>query len=322
MAAITPAMIKELRERTQAGMSDCKSALVEAEGDMDKAVEVILKKGIVKAAARSGKVATEGEVRTLVTENGTRGTIVEVNTQTDFVSRGEDFRGFVGKVLEVASKLDKGADLLAQKFPGSSDTIDAVRQALVAKTGENTVVRRWDMISTSGGGVAKGAGGLVHSYVHMGGKLAVLVEAYAPSADKAKDKDFLELVDNVAMQIASMNPLVVSKDKISPADVSKQREIFEAQMKEEKAAGTLKAPEAAWPKILDGKLAKWFTEVTLLGQESVTNPGNTVEKLREELGKKLGGEVRIASFIRFELGQGIEKAKDDLAAEVAKMTAS
>src|SRR5512143_3812858 len=230
MSAITPAMIKELRERTQAGMSDCKNALVEAEGDMDKAVEVILKKGIVKAASRSGKVATEGEVRTLVTDNGTRGTIVEVNTQTDFV----------GKVLEVASLLDKGADLLAQKYPGGTETVDAVRQALVAKTGENTVVRRWGML------VAKGAGGLVHSYIHMGGKLAVLVEAYAPSADKAKDKDFLEFVDNVAMQIASMNPVVVSKENLLAAQVAKQKEIFEAQMKEEKAAGTLKAPEAAW----------------------------------------------------------------------------
>jgi elongation factor Ts len=114
--------------------------------------------------------------------------------------------------------------------------------------------------------------------------------------------------------------MVVSKDKLSPKDIDKQKEIFEAQMKEEKAAGTLKAPEIAWPKIVDGKLAKWFTEVTLLGQESVTTPGNTVDKLREELGKKLGGEVRIASFVRFALGEGIEKAKDDLAAEVAKMT--
>src|SRR5512143_501647 len=240
MSAITPAMIKELRERTQAGMSDCKNALVEAEGDMDKAVEVILKKGIVKAASRSGKVATEGEVRTLVTDNGTRGTIVEVNTQTDFVSRGDEFRNFVGKVLEVASHLDKGADLLAQKYPGGTETVEAVRQALVAKTGENTVVRRWDML------VAKGVGGFVHSYIHMGGKLAVLVEAYAPSADKAKDKDFLEFVDNVAMQIASMNPVVVSKENLLAAQVAKQKEIFEAQMKEEKAAGTLKAPEAAW----------------------------------------------------------------------------
>jgi elongation factor Ts len=151
----------------------------------------------------------------------------------------------------------------------------------------------------------------------MGGKLAVLVEAYGP--DKA-NKEFVEFVDNAAMQIAAMNPMVVSKDKISTKDVDKQKEIFEAQMKEEKAAGTLKAPEAAWPKIIDGKLNKWFTEVTLLGQDSVTTPGFTVEKLREDLGKKLGGEVRIASFVRFALGEGIEKAKDDLAAEVAKMT--
>ncbi len=312
MAKITPAMIKELRERTQAGMSDCKAALDEENGDLDKAVENILKKGIVKAASRAGKVATEGEVRTAVTDNGTRGTIVEVNTQTDFVSRGEAFKEFVGKVLEVATKLDKGADVLAQKYPGKSTTVDVERQELTAKTGENTVVRRWDTVKA-------GANGIVHSYIHMGGKLAVLVEAYAP-AGKTGDKEFTEFVDNCAMQIAAMNPMVVSKDKLSAKDVEKQKEIYAAQMQEEKAAGTLKAPEAAWPKIVDGKINKWFTEVTLLGQESVTTPGSTVEKLREELSKKLGGDVKIASFIRFGLGEGIEKAKDDLAAEVAKMT--
>lgn len=310
MAKITPQQIKDLRERTQAGMSDCKSALEEADGNLDKAVEVILKKGIVKAAARAGKVATEGEVRTLVTEGGLRGTIVEVNTQTDFVARGEDFRAFVGKVLDVASKLEHGADLLAQKM--GSETVEDARKALVAKTGENTVVRRWGMLKAK-------PGGLVHSYIHMGGKLAVLVEAYAP-AGKDKDKEFLEYVDNCAMQVAAMNPLVVSKDKIAPGDLAKQKEIFEAQMKEEKAAGTLKAPEAAWPKIVEGKVNKWFTEVTLLGQDSVTTPGFTVEKLREDLSKKLGGDVRIGAFLRYGLGEGIEKPKEDLAAEVAKMT--
>ena len=309
-AKITPAMIKELRERTQAGMSDCKAALEEEGGDLDKAVENILKKGIVKAAARAGKVATEGEVRTAITEGGARGTIVEVNTQTDFVSRGEAFREFVGKVLEVATKLDKGADLLAQKYPGSSDTVETARAELVAKTGENTVVRRWDAVQAK-------AGGFVHSYIHMGGKLAVLVEAYGP--DKTNE-ELVEFVDNCAMQIAAMNPMVVSKDKLSAKDTDKQKEIYAAQMQEEKAAGTLKAPEAAWPKIIDGKLNKWFTEVTLLGQDSVTTPGFTVEKLREDLSKKLGGEVRIASFVRYALGEGIEKVKDDLAAEVAKMT--
>ncbi len=312
MAEINASMIKELRERTQAGMSDCKNALVEAGGDMEKAVEVILKKGIVKAAARAGKVAAEGEVRTLVT--GNRGTIIEVNCQTDFVARGDAFREFVGKVLDVASKLDKGAEIGTQKYPGTDQTIDAVRQDMVAKTGENTVIRRWDML------VCKEAGGLVHSYIHAGGKLAVLVEAHAPNAAAAKDPAFVDFVDNTAMQIAAMTPLVVSKDKVSKGEIEKQREIFQAQMQEEKAAGTLKAPEAAWPKILDGKIEKWFTEITLLGQDSVTAPGNSVDKLRQELGKKLGGEVVISQFLRFGVGDGIEKAKDDLAAEVAKMT--
>ena len=312
MAEISASMIKELRERTQAGMSDCKNALVEAGGDMEKAVEIILKKGIVKAAARAGKVAAEGEVRTLV--SGNRGTIIEVNCQTDFVARGDAFRDFVGKVLDVASKLDKGADIGAQKFPGTDQTIDAVRQDMVAKTGENTVIRRWDMLA------CKDAGGIVHSYIHAGGKLAVLVEAHAPNEAAKKDPAFVEFVDNTAMQIAAMTPLVVSKDKVSKGEIDKQREIFQAQMQEEKAAGTLKAPEASWPKILDGKIEKWFTEITLLGQDSVTAPGNSVDKLRQELGKKLGGEVTIAQFLRFGVGDGIEKAKDDLAAEVAKMT--
>ncbi len=314
MADITAAMIKELRERTQAGMSDCKAALVEAEGDMDKAVEGILKKGIVKAAARAGKVAAEGEVRTLVSDDRKKGTIVEVNCQTDFVARDENFKSFVGKVLEVAAAQSAGADLAGQKYPGSAQTVDEFRKELIAKTGENMVLRRWGRVE------AKGAGGIVHSYIHMGGKLAVLLEAHAPSDAAAKDKDFVEFVDNCAMQIAAMNPRVVSKEQLADADVAKQKEIFLAQMHEEKAAGTLKAPEAAWPKIVDGKVNKWFTEVTLLGQDSVTTPGNSVDKLRQELGKKLGGEVKLTSFVRYELGEGIEKKKDDLAAEVAKMT--
>lgn len=312
MAAITPAMIKELRERTQAGMSDCKAALVEADGDLDKAVEVILKKGIVKAAARAGKVAAEGEVRTLV--EGRRGTIVEVNCQTDFVARGDDFKKFVGDILAAAAKATPGSDLGKLTYPGTSRTIDDVRQERVAASGENTVVRRWDAIE------AKGAGGIVHSYIHMGGKLAVLLEAYAPSDDAAKHADFLKFIDDCAMQIAAMNPLVIAKENISDQTIAKQKEIYEAQMKEEKAAGTLKAPEAAWPKIIDGKITKWFTEVTLLGQNSVVEEGQTVDKIRTELGKKLGGDVKLAKFLRFALGEGIEKKSEDLAAEVAKIT--
>lgn len=308
MANVTAQMVKELRDRTQAGMADCKNALVESDGDMDKAVELILKKGIVKAAARAGRVASEGEVRVVVSADGKRATLVEVNCQTDFVARGDDFKGFVTACIEVASKLAKGADLLAQTYPGTSKTIETVRQEMVAKTGENTVVRRWDCLES------KAAGGYVHAYVHMGGKNASIIEVEAPNADAAKSADFRTFVDNCAMQIVAMKPIVVKKEDLSQKETDKQKEIFMGQLKEEGK------PEASWPKIVEGKIAKWYTEVTLLGQESVTDPGNTIDKLRAELGKKIGGDVTIKNFIRFELGEGIEKKADDFAEEVAKMS--
>jgi elongation factor Ts len=305
---VTAAMVKELRERTGAGMSDCKSALVEAQADMEKAVEVILKKGIVKAAARAGKIATEGEVHTHVASDARSGVIVEVNCQTDFVSRGEEFKRFVTEVTEVAANAAKGADLGALKFPGTDKTVDSVRQELVAKTGENMVVRRWERLE------GKGAHTLVHAYVHMGGKLAVLLAVEAPTESAKNAAPFLQFVDNCAMQIAAMNPMVVHKDEVGGHHVAKQKEIFQAQLKEEGK------PEQAWPKILEGKVAKWFTEVTLHGQDNVWDPGKgTIDKLRQELAKELGGEVTIHGFVRFALGEGLEKKSDDLAAEVAKL---
>jgi elongation factor Ts len=302
---ITASMVRELRERTQAGMSDCKNALVEAAGDMEKAVEVILKKGIVKAAARAGRVAAEGEVATWVAPDSKRGVIVEVNSQTDFVSRGDDFKAFVKNVLGVASKVPAGADLSAQKYPGVDKTIEQVRAELVAKTGENCVVRRWGLVE------AKEPGGVVHAYVHAGGKLAVLVHAEGPDP---KNHDFGQFIDNTAMQIAAMGPSVVRREEIAQAQIDKQKEIFAAQLRQDGK------PEQAWPKIIEGKVAKWFTEITLLGQDNVWDPpAGTVDKIRQELGKKLGGEVKIHSFLRYALGEGIEKPpQEDLAAEVAK----
>lgn len=341
MAAITPAMIKELRERTSAGMSDCKNALVEAEGDLEKAVEVILKKGLVKAASRAGKVAAEGEVATWVSPDGKKGVIVEVNCQTDFVARGDDFKSFVKNVTDVASKLGKGKDLGAETYPGSDKTVDVTRQEAVGRIGENIVVRRWDSLEASS------ANAIVHSYVHMGGKLAVLVAAEAPNADAAKNADFKAFIENCAMQIAAMSPIVVRKEEVLPAAIEKQKEIYVAQLKEELDAALariaelkgdahglneadLKAelkhaeskkgpPEAMWPKVVDGKVSKWFNEVTLLGQDNVWDQGaGTVDKIRGELGKKLGGEVKLLSFVRFGLGEGIEKKVENLADEVAK----
>ncbi|MBN9167108.1 MAG: translation elongation factor Ts [Myxococcales bacterium 68-20] len=341
MAAVTPALIKELRDRTSAGMSDCKNALVEAEGDLEKAVEVILKKGIVKAASRAGKVAAEGEVATWVSADGKKGVIVEVNCQTDFVARGDDFKKFVNDVVSVAQNLAKGKDLGAEKYPGSDKSIDEIRQELVGRIGENIVVRRWDSLE------ATGDNGVVQAYVHMGGKLAVLLAAQAPSADKKSDGDFKAFVENCAMQVAAMSPIVVDKSQVDAAAIAKQKDIYSAQLKEEldnavariaelKAGGhdlnekdlaaELKAaeqkkgpPEAMWPKVVEGKISKWYTEVTLLGQDNVWEPGaGSIDKVRGELSKRLGGDVKLDTFLRFGLGEGIEKKTEDLAAEVAK----
>lgn len=339
MAAITPALIKELRERTSAGMSDCKNALVEAEGDLEKAVEVILKKGIVKAASRAGKVATEGEVATWVSSDKKKGVIVEVNCQTDFVSRGDDFKGFVKNVVDVASKLGKGKEIGAETYPGSDKTIDTIRQELVGRIGENIVVRRWDSIEA-------GANGVVHSYVHVGGRVGVVLAVSAPSADAVSNADFTAFIENVSMQIAAMSPVVVEKAQIDEAMLAKQKEIFQAQMQkdldeatariaelekatdlsptelaaEKKAAQQKKGPpQERWPNVIEGKVNKWFTEVTLLGQENVWDPpAGSIDKIRTELGKKLGGDVKVTGFVRFGLGEGIEKKVENLADEVAK----
>jgi elongation factor Ts len=311
MAEITAGMVKELRERTQAGMSDCKNALVEASGDMEKAVEVLLKKGQSKAASRAGRVAAEGEVATWVSADGKRGVILEVNCQTDFVSRGDDFRGFVKNVLSVASKASKGADLLAQTFPGTSKTVNQAREEMIAKTGENTVVRRWESLE------AKEPHGIVHAYVHAGGKLAVLVHMEGPDS---KNADFKSFVDNVSMQVAAMNPMVVGREEITKTQVEKQKEIFQSQLEERERNGDSKLPpKAKWPNVIDGQINKWLNEIALLGQDNVWDPpAGTIDKLRLELGKKLGGDVKIHAFVRFSLGEGIEKKQEDLAAEVAK----
>ncbi|HWL86748.1 MAG TPA: translation elongation factor Ts, partial [Polyangiaceae bacterium] len=155
------------------------------------------------------------------------------------------------------------------------------------------------------------------AYVHMGGKLAVLVRAEAPNAQARNAADFKSFVENVAMQIAAMSPLVVRKEEVSAAQVAKQKEIYEAQLREEPKP----KPEASWPKIIEGKVSKWYSEVTLLGQDNVWDSSKgTIDAVRQEVGKTLGGEVKLHEFVRFALGEGIEKKTDDLAAEVAKMT--
>ena len=305
MSQISMQQVKELRDRTQAGLNDCRSALMESSGDMEKAVEIILKKGLAKSAKRAGAVAAEGEIAAWIAADGQAGVLVEVNIQTDFAARNDDFKAFVQKVVDVASRAKAGADLSAEPFPGGG-TVEEHRQALVGKLGENIIVRRWERLTVDGG--------KVHAYVHMGGKVGVLVAVQSAAAGATQKPEFAKFVDDLAMQAAAMSPLWLSKAEVSEAAQQKQREIFDAQLAEEGK------PEAARPKIIEGKLAKWMKEVCLLEQESVIEAGKTIEQLRAKLGKTVGGDVAVKQFARFQLGEGIEKPSgDDFAAEVAKM---
>jgi elongation factor Ts len=305
MTQVNMSQVKELRDRTQAGLNDCRAALVEALGDMEAAVGIILKKGLAKSAKRAGALATEGIVATAVAPDGKSGVIVEVNIQTDFAARNQDFLAFVDEVVQVASKAPQGADLGTQPTPSGSGTLEERRAALVGKLGENINVRRWERLDVK-------EAGLVHSYVHMGGKIGVLlaVETSKPAQSPVLSK----FVDDTAMQVAAMAPQFVSAVGVPEAEKNKQRQLFDAQLSEEGK------PEAARPKIVEGKLAKWLKEITLLDQPSVLDGDKTVEQVRAAAEKELGGSLVIKAFIRFERGEGLASAQGpDFADEARRM---
>ena len=305
MAQVNMAQVKELRERTQAGLSDCRSAMIEADGDMDKAVEIILKKGLAKSAKRAGKVAAEGIVATRVAADGKSAVVVEVNIQTDFAARNTDFIAFVEKVVDAAEKADDGADLSSLPYPSGTGTVEDNRAALVGRLGENITVRRWDRVRVGTGRVT--------SYVHMGGKIAVLVGA---KTDSQKTADAIEpFLQDVAMQVAAMNPPYLTVEDIPEADRKAQGEIYMAQLAEEG-----KIPEARRAQVVEGKIAKWAKEVCLLQQPSVIETKKSIDELRAEVAKDAGGEVTLVPFVRFERGEGIDVPQgEDFASEVAAM---
>lgn len=310
MTQVNMQQVKELRDRTQAGLNDCRSALIEAGGDMEKAVELILKKGLAKSAKRAGAVATEGLVATGVTSDGKTGVIVEVNIQTDFAARNDEFKAFTEQVVAAALAAKPGADLSQEPYPAGGGTIDEVRQALVGKLGENITVRRWEKLSVEGAGK-------VHAYLHMGGKIGALLAFRVGNDDAVKNAAFEKFVDDAAMQVAAMAPLYVDASQVPEDAKKKQSEIFEAQLVEEGK------PEKARPKIIEGKLAKWLKEVCLIEQQSVLDSEKTVAEIQAALGKEIGADVSLVRFVRFERGEGIEKpVGDDFAAEVAKMAGS
>lgn len=308
MAQVNMQQVKELRDRTQAGLNDCRGALMEADGDMEKAVEIILKKGLAKSAKRAGAVATEGTVAARVAADAKSGIIVEVNIQTDFAARNDDFGTFVSNIVELASRSPKGADLSALPYPAGGGTVEEVRQALVGKLGENITLRRWEKLETSSG--------VVHSYVHMGGKIGVLLQVDVGSAAALSNPAVLKFIDDTAMQVAAMAPLCVTISEVPADEKAKQIEIYNAQLADEGK------PEKARPKIIEGKLAKWMKEICLLEQVSVLDSDKTISQQLDAAAKEAGTTLTIAKFVRFERGEGIENKKknEDFAAEVMKMS--
>lgn len=312
MAGINPQAIRELRERTQAGMSDCKAALEEAGGDMEKAVEIILKKGQAKTAKKAGMAATEGMVRASVAADRRSATMVEVNIQTDFAARNDAFREFVAEVLAAAEKAPDGADLGAQPLRGK--TVAEAATELAAKIGEKIAVRRWTRLA-----VPEGQHGLAHAYVHLGDKIGVVLAIETGTAEAASHPNVTTFADELALQIAAMNPAVLRREDVSADTIAKQKEIFEAQLREDPKP----KPEAAWPKIIEGKLQKFYTDVVLLEQDSIRTPGSSIDQLRQAAEKAAGASVTITGFVRYECGEGVEKApKGDFAEEAMRMASS
>jgi len=293
--AVTAEAVKQLRERTGAGMMECKKALVETNGDLDAAAELMRKSGLAKADKKASRVAAEGVIVIERSPDAKRAVIVEVNCETDFVARENDFKGFATAVAKAAlanrpTSLDA---LLAAKADGG--TLDEVRRALIAKIGENISVRRFQVIE---------APAIVGAYLH-GSRIGALVAM--KSGDDAVAKD-------IAMHVAAINPARVSAAEVPADEVAKEREIQLAQAKgDPKNAGK---PEEIVAKIIEGKIRKWLNEVTLLGQPFVKDPDQSVEKYL----KQAGGEV--AAFVRFEVGSGIEKKQEDFAEEVRKQVES
>ena len=293
---ITAAMVKELRERTGAGMMECKKALQAADGDIDAAIEQMRKSGAAKVEKRAGRVAAEGVVSILANEGGTEAVITEVNSETDFVAKGDDFQGFA-RAVSASVLRNKPADMAAlmeATLPEFGDaTVDAVRRELIAKIGENINVRRFTLI--------QGTGGVLATYLH-GTRIGVVVNMEGGDAAVAKD---------IALHVAASRPMCIQESDI-PADVlAKEKEIFAAQ-----AAQSGKPPEIA-EKMAAGKLKKFVKEVTLLGQPFVKDLDQSVEKYLS------ANNARVIRFERLEVGEGIERKAENFAEEVmAQVSAS
>ena len=304
--SISASQVKELREKTSAGMMDCKKALEESKGDFEAAVEWLRVKGLSAAAKKSDRIAAEGLVNAAT--SGTTAAVIEINSETDFVSRNDNFKGFVADITNHVLATNLTTPILEQaytKTPGKT-VGDALKEA-IAFIGENIVIRRTEKYTVTGSG-------LVHTYIHGEGKIGVMIEVSAASAAAAASTDAKTFAADVCLHIAAMNPMKVSSDQIPAEVVAKEKEILKLKNLEQG-----KKPEMI-EKIVEGQIRKYLAENSLLDQPFVKNPELKVSDYMKEAGKKAGGDLTIKRFVRVELGAGIEKKVVDFAAEVAEQT--
>lgn len=297
--AFTASDVKNLRERTGCGMMDCKKALTEANGDMDKAIELLREKGLAAAAKKSGRIAAEGLVVSVV--EGSVGVVLEVNAETDFVAKNADFVAFVNSVAQTIIK-ENPADLAAlndMKCVGTDMTVAEALREKILVIGENMNIRRFERLE-----------GALVPYVHGGGKIGVMVQFDTDCADK---DGFITCGKDIAMQVAAAAPQYLSKDEVPSEVVEKEKEILTAQAINEGK------PAAIAEKMVNGRIAKYYKEVCLLEQPFIKDDEITVAKYVENVAKELGGSLVLTKFVRFEKGEGLEKREDNFADEVASM---
>ncbi len=305
MTAISAVLVKQLRDRSGAGMMDCKKALVETAGDMEAAVDWLRSKGLAAAAKKAGRVAAEGLVATAVSEDGRRGAVVEINAETDFVARNEIFQDFVRRTATLALDSHGDIDSLARMaWPGSTGTVQDRLTDLVATIGENLQIRRSHALGVTHGTVAH----YVHTAASPGmGRIAVIV-----ALESSGDREILQDAGRkLAMHIAATRPEAVTMEALDPALVERERGVLTDQARE---SGK---PEAIVERMVEGRLRKFFQDVVLMEQVYVIDGESRVNKVMEDLARELDTSVEVAGFVRYGLGEGIEKKESDFAAEVA-----
>ncbi len=305
--AVTAQLVKELREMTGAGMMDCKKALVETDGDIDKAVEVLREKGLGKAAKKADRVAAQGLVATKVAESGDKAAIIEVNAETDFVAKNEDFVGFVQKLNELVLEGSFASvdEFEASKFNGDTTVKEELTEK-IATIGENMNIRRFESLGE--------AGCVYASYVHGNGKIAVLVEMKTDAAAS----EVMELGKDVAMQVASMNPAYNTREDVDADYIAREKEIILKQALNENEQAAKPKPEEIVTKIAEGRLNKQLKEVCLQEQAFVKDSSMTVAEYINSKAKEIGKDVKVTKTVRYEVGEGIEVKEEDFAEEVAK----